>query len=76
MTAVSDIRRFGQAQDLPLQITVEILKNSPIRPNSHRTQPHINVGKSDDKQTCPRPEMMFAVQTANAIVSLSASRKF
>ena len=45
---------------------------SEIRPNSHRTQPHVNIRKTNDKQTDPCEKHVPFVQCADAAVGFFA----
>src|SRR5215471_18232604 len=41
-------------------------QNPEVVPDSHRAQPHIEIGKADPKQTQPRPEHVTLIETRNA----------
>src|SRR5579871_6459971 len=51
------------------------LKNSPIVPNAHRAQAHVNIRKAHEEHADPGPLHVIAVQAAHAIVSLLAPRR-
>ncbi len=46
-----------------------VSKDSPIRYFVHRAKPHVDVGKSDDKQAEPREPHMPAIERAACIIS-------
>ncbi len=44
------------------------LENSPIMPDTHRTEADVDIGKRDPKEARPRPLLMGRIQAAYAIV--------
>src|SRR5262249_62345745 len=51
------------------------LKDSPICKDSHRTQPHIQIGECDPEQAAPRPFHVIPVQAAYAVVTRSSEQR-
>src|SRR5437867_2419070 len=49
-------------------------KKSKVRPNSHRTQTHINVRKPNNEKADPGKQHMTSIQAADAAVCFFADR--
>ena len=50
------------------------LKESPVVPNTHRAEAHIEIGKSHPEETRPGPSLVPGIQTAHAIVKFVPHR--
>src|SRR5262249_29004845 len=49
--------------------------NSPVGPNAHGAQPHVNVAKSHPEQAAPGPSHVFPIQATDAAVNLVPRRR-
>ncbi len=50
------------------------LQNSPVRPDSHGAQTHIDIRESDRDKARPGPVLVLAVEAAHAVVKLEPHR--
>src|SRR3954463_12616792 len=72
-SAQHDRKKHG----FPLQrISLHRLNDSEIVPDSHRTEPHIQIGKANPEQTHPCPEHVAAIQTTHASIGAIAGWRF
>ena len=51
------------------------LEDSPVGPDAHRAQAHVEVGEADPEQAAPGPQHVAAVEAAHAVVGLLAHRR-
>src|SRR5439155_19894423 len=55
--------------------TLQRLNNSEICPDSHRTEPHVQIGEADPEETQPRPKHVPAIQASDTSVSAVTGRR-
>src|SRR5712691_287918 len=53
-----------------------MLENSPVVPDPHRAQPHVQVRKADIEHAEPGPQHVAAIQARDAIVGRFPRRRF
>jgi hypothetical protein len=44
-------------------------------PDAHGTKPHVKIGKSNPKQTHPRPKHVATIETTNTAIDLITRRR-
>src|SRR5271170_1539141 len=43
-------------------------------PDSHAAQPDVKIGKTDDKETAPRPQHVAIIEAGDAVIRLGGER--